>query len=647
MRNPGVLPHTIVALLLASTVASASSHREAPGIAGDPTADNTDVYAFVSPDRPGSVTILATYVPTEEPGGGPNFFGFDDAVLYDIHIDNNGDCQPDISYRFDFSTAVQNPGTFLYNTGPITSLTDTDWNIRQTYSLTRSDGPATSIVGMNLPCPPANIGPVSTPNYATLSLGAVQSFPDGTRVFAGQRDDPFFVDLGAIFDLLTIRPGAPGNLGGGRDGLGGFNCQLVALQVPTSLLTRDGSTPTASDDPAAVIGVWATASRPATRILRTDGQPPDFSGPLVQLSRLGMPLVNEIVIPLGDKDRWNGSVPSADGQFLSYVTNPEPAALLNALYGISVPPTPRNDLVAVFLTGVGGLNQPPNVVGCEEMRLNVAIPPATTENRMGVLGGDLAGFPNGRRLKDDIVDIELQAVAGVLVPGFNIFPNNALGDGVDTNDLPCLTAFPYVGTPHHGFDHPHHRNEPPRPVPVTLATFTIEAEGDALRLNWHTTEESNVVGFRVERNSETITPQLIPAHGSAGGSYTLIDRPGADGLQRYALVEVARDGREIMLGVREFNYRPSMGVAGLALAPSFPNPTRAAATIPFTLSRSGDVTLSFFDAAGRLVERSTMAALAAGTYEHALDASDWPAGVYFYRLETGDESVSRALRVVR
>lgn len=449
-----VLGAVALATLLLPSPSRASSHREAPLIARDAEADNTDVYAFVSPDQPNTVTLIANYYPAEEPNGGPNFYGFSPGASYRIHVDNDADCVPDIEYVFTFATTTINPGTFLYNTGPITALNDADWNVRQTYALVEIRGSSQTTLGSGLVVPPVNIGPASTPNYASLASAAVYTLPGGIKAFAGQRDDPFFVDLGAVFDLLTIRPGPPGNAGGGKDGLDGYNCQTIALQIPTALLTNDGAVPAKPEDPDAVIGVWATSARPQNLMLSADGNHV-ASGSAVQVSRLGLPLVNEVVIPLGLKDLWNASQPLNDAQFLSYVTNPEPAALLNALYGISVPPTPRNDLVAIFLTGVAGLNQPPNVIPCEQIRLNLAIPPSASPNRLGVLAGDLAGFPNGRRLADDVVDIELRALAGVLVPGFNISPNNLLGDGTDQNDVSFLGQFPYLGTPHQGYEHGH------------------------------------------------------------------------------------------------------------------------------------------------------------------------------------------------
>lgn len=440
--------------------AHSSSHREAPLISFSPAVDNTDVYAFISPDDPSKVTLVANFSPMQEPAAGPNFFRFADEAAYKILVDNDGDARDEIEIKFTFETTIVNGNTFLYNTGPISSLDDPDYNVRQSYKIRyRNFVTDEEWTYSSLAVPPVNIGPASTPNYESLASAAVYDLGNEWKVFAGQRDDPFYVDLGAVFDLLTIRPGAPGNTGGGVDGLGGFNCNTIAIQAPISAFTKDGSTPVDAADPFAVIAVRSTTELPRERILR-DGKEPRYKGKMTQVSRLAMPLVNETVIPLQDKDRFNNSHPLDDTQFLNYVLDPEPARLLNLLYGLNVPPAPRNDLVAVFLTGVDGLNQPPDVTPSEQIRLNLAIAPTVSPSPYGVLAGDVAGFPNGRRPGDDVVDIAFRVLAGVLVPGFDGFPNNALGDGVDQNDLPFLTTFPYLATPHQGFEHDHHRIEP-------------------------------------------------------------------------------------------------------------------------------------------------------------------------------------------
>jgi hypothetical protein len=410
---------------------SASSHREAPLISSDPQADTTDVYAFVSPDAPDTVTLIANWIPFEDPQGGPNFYRFGDNVLYEIKIDNNADGAEDISYQFRFTTQVRNPNTFLYNTGPIRSIDDPNRNMFQTYTVSRLENGRTVLTAGPMPTMYDNVGPASTPTYGGLGSG-IFAFNDvgGTSaVFAGQSDDPFFLDL-RVFDLLY---GA--NLSeAGTDSLAGFNVHSLALRVPKMSL-RSGGSP--------VIGVWATASRPTTTT-RTAGSETS-TGAFVQVSRLGMPLVNEVVIPVGQKDKWNGSKPVDDGQFLQYVTDPEVPKLLQAIYNIPAPATPRNDLVAVFLTGVAGLNQPPGVRPSEMLRLNTDILPTAGPARLGVLAGDVQGFPNGRRLTDDVIDITLQAAVGILGG-----VRTSLGDAVNVNDVGFRSSFPYLALPHSG-----------------------------------------------------------------------------------------------------------------------------------------------------------------------------------------------------
>ena len=442
-----------VTLTIPTSPVAASSHREAPAITLDPTADNTDVYAFVSYEegRGEFVTLIANFIPLEDAAAGPNFHKFDPNVLYEIKIDNNGDALEDITYQFRFKTQVLESGTFLNATGPITDLEDANFNVRQSYSVTRIDTGGSSpssreVLGEGLAVPPPNIGMTTVPDYESLADAAIHDLGDGSRVFAGPRDDGFYVDLGAVFDLLQLR--SPG-----VDGTAGKNVHTIAIEVPISRLTEDGSTPTDPADDAAVVGVWSSASRPMFSFLPYRGGAPIgvpiFGFPLDrQVSRLGMPLVNEVVIPLSHKDRFNASHPLQDIQFLDFVLDPEVPRLLNLLYGLEVPPAPRTDLVEVFLTGIAGLNQPPNVRPAEMLRLNMAIPPTPADsiNPMGVVGGDLAGFPNGRRVGDDVLDIVVQVAAGLLVDG----TGEGLGDGVDGNDVPYLDRFPYLASPHAG-----------------------------------------------------------------------------------------------------------------------------------------------------------------------------------------------------
>jgi hypothetical protein len=477
--------------------AGASSHREAPLISEDPAADNTDVYAFRSPDAPGTVTIVANYIPLEEPAGGPNFAQFGEDVLYELKVDNTGDGDEDVAYQFRFRTETRNPDTFLYNTGPIETLSDTDWNRPQFYSVTRvetaggrdrddddedddDDGrrSRSTVVARDLPTPPVNIGPRSTPSYGSLMAAAVHSLPGGIKVFAGQVDDPFFVDLGSVFDLAGLRPFNPAHViplpaEEGVDGVGGYNTHAIAIQVPITQLTRDGKVHAANERDA-TIGVYASAERRKIRVAGERNSPLEHRSRTVQVSRLGNPLVNEVVIPISRKDRWNMSDPSDDAAFANEYLEPEVTRLENALYPVldNAPETGRGDLVAVLLTGVPGLNFTGNTKA-DLIRLNTGIPPSSaagTGNRLGVLAGDFAGFPNGRRLEDDVTDIELRAfacgygpVVGPLIESFgfcggnaNRTPNNLLGDGVDENDRPFRVQFPYLGEPHQGYEHVHH-----------------------------------------------------------------------------------------------------------------------------------------------------------------------------------------------
>jgi hypothetical protein len=451
-----------------------SSHREAPEISKDPVADNTDVYAFVSPDKSDTVTIISNYIPGEAPAGGPNFYEFGDDVLYSIFVDNNGDAKPDIVYQFQFRTEVRNPDTFLYNTGPIGSLDDPNWNRRQFYSVTRVDKKGSSLLADNVPCPPCNIGPRSTPDYGSLANAAVKSnLPNGETVFAGQRNDGFFVDLGAIFDLGDLRPFQnlhliPSAATASADTLATLNVHTIAIQVPISKLTRDGSVPHDAMSAVSVIGVWAGASRRKVRV--TDGHNQAGTGPWVQVSRLGNPLFNEVIVPMGDKDEWNAVDPIDDDDFAEYVRRPELAKLLPVLYpgvflNLAGLTADRADLVAILLTGLpkGIVPNFQNFTGtalADMLRLNVAIPPTTSNpSPLGILGGDLAGFPNGRRVFDDAVTVEVRAVAGATYPLVNpsYTPDGAAAlvtEGLNPAADRYLPSFPYLGLPHDGFSTP-------------------------------------------------------------------------------------------------------------------------------------------------------------------------------------------------
>lgn len=449
-----------------------SSHREAPEISNDPAADNTDLYAFVSPDRPDTVTILANFIPFQNPQGGPNFYEFAEDVRYDINIANRGDAKPGVTYRFRFSTTIRNPDTFLYNTGPITSLTSAAWNRPQTYTVTRfTRSGESTVLGKGLPVPPVNVGVRSTPNYEALAASAVCRLRGGRQVFAGQRAEAFFVDLGSIFDLAALRPFNPAHLiplaaAPGLDGTGGLNVHTIALQVPITDLTRGGGRPTDVADPTAVIGIWATASRRTATIRgETPGRTVSI-GPWVQVSRLGNPLFNEVVVPMSRKDEWNAEGPDKDSEYAGYVADPELARLLPVLYpgvfpNLSAYRKPRADLAAILLTGiptgvVPGFQNFTGPTQADLLRLNVAVPPSATSNPLGLVAGDPAGFPNGRRVGDDVTTIELRAVAGLTIPlvDSTFTPDAAvagLSDGSTNTNPPTLATFPYLGTPIGGY----------------------------------------------------------------------------------------------------------------------------------------------------------------------------------------------------
>ncbi len=459
----------------------ASSHREAPLISADPQADNTDLYAFRSPDEPDSVTIIANYIPLEEPNGGPNFATFGDDVRYEIHVDNSGDAIPDITYRFSFYSKIINPNTFLYITFPVNfdalNYLYENLNVQQYYKIERVLGDGSSeLLGFNLPVVPNNVGPRSTPNYDTLADGGVLNPANGLTVFAGPRDDPFFVDLGSIFDLGGLRPFNQAHLlplatEEGVDGVSGYNTHSLIIQVPISSLTMDKQS--AETTAFSNLGIYASASRQRMRVLSDEGTVQN-SGDWVQVSRLGNPLINEVIIPLSDKDYWNSQAPKDDAQFEKYYLNPVLAATVNTVYP-SLPDareTGRTDLSLILLTGIPGVNFTGDTKA-DLLRLNVAIAPTAPVgegNPLTVIttdpsaAPDLGGFPNGRRLEDDVTDIEIRAV----IDGYgfalnslfglpNNSPNNIVGDGVDANDKPFLPNFPYVAAPHSGYDSSLHR----------------------------------------------------------------------------------------------------------------------------------------------------------------------------------------------
>jgi hypothetical protein len=430
----------------------ASSHREAPLVAADPQIDTTDLWAFVSEDRPDTVTIVASWYPFEEPAGGPNFYAWADGAKYRVNIDNDHDARADLTYQWVFRSHTRDPNTFLYNTGPVTSLTDPDLNFFQTYDLSRIDRDTgrSKVLVNDAVAAPSRVGTASMPHYGTdLFDAAVENFGQTpSHAWAGQSDDAFFLDL-RVFNLLY-----GGDLSEvGDDTLAGFNANTIALQVPKSDLAKGGD-----PDAHPIIGLWTTTARRSVRIQGSDGSV-DNKGGFVQVSRLGMPLVNEVVIPVGMKDAFNASRPAQDGAALPLVRDPELPHLLNAVYGLEIPDSnpdkegiQRADLVSVFLTGVDGLNQPSGVTPSEQLRLNMSIAPCSMDcSPLGVLGGDLAGFPNGRRLSDDVIDSALRVVLGVLLPDHKPIAET-IGDGVDANDVAFTDTFPYVAYPHSGSD---------------------------------------------------------------------------------------------------------------------------------------------------------------------------------------------------
>jgi hypothetical protein len=488
----------------AAGAAMASSHREAPFITTRPKVDASDFYMFNSYEagRAGYVTLIANYLPLQDPAGGPNFFFLEDHALYEISIDNTGTGTPALTYQFRFTTTTQGlsvtAGTKsipvpLINIGPISASSTASQNVAQTYTLTlvtgdRRQGTATPIVDASTGSttfskPLDNIGAKSIPNYATYANTFIHTIkiPGCSapgRVFVGQRMDGFVVNLGETFDLVNIKYPvtqlAPAGVNARNfepNTLAEKNVTSLALEIPATCLTSGTN---------AVIGGYTTASLRQADVINPVPQsavsvasvgpvasptgPEVAGGAWVQVSRLGNPLVNELVIGLPDKDRFNGSSPSGDAQFADYVTNPSLPVLLQALFGsagVLAPNVyPRTDLEAVFLTGVAGLNQPAHATPAEELRLNTSTPvtAVASQNDLGVLGGDLSGFPNGRRPIDDVVDITLRAAMGVLLTPYNgsstdpdpsSDASRQLGytDGAEPNPANYLQVFPYLMVP--------------------------------------------------------------------------------------------------------------------------------------------------------------------------------------------------------
>jgi hypothetical protein len=494
--------------VLAASVAGgalASSHREAPFISTRPSVDGTDFYMFNSYEqgRAGYVTLIANYVPLQDPQGGPNYFNLEDNALYEISIDNTGSGKANLTFQFRFTTATQGLAVPvgskmvpvpLTNIGPVSAGSTGAQNVSQSYTVTlvkgdRRTGTVSAVTNLTTGSstfakPLDNIGNKSIPNYAAYAATFVYPvlIPGCSgmgKVFVGQRQDPFFLDLGGTFDLVNYHypaeqlvPAGMSPRNFGTNSLAGFNVTSLELELPASCLTN-GSDP--------VIGAYTTASLRQASVLNPTPQsaksvasvgpiaspsgPELAGGAWSQVSRLGMPLVNELVIGLPDKDRWNTTTPVQDAEFADYVTNPSLPILVQALFGsagVLAPNVyPRTDLEAVFLTGIAGLNQPVKVQApAEELRLNTSTPvtPYASQKDLGVLAGDLAGYPNGRRPIDDVVDITLRVAMGVLLkpydgsssdpdPASDVSRQLGFTDGVQANPANFLTVFPYLNTP--------------------------------------------------------------------------------------------------------------------------------------------------------------------------------------------------------
>ncbi|MCC6193107.1 MAG: DUF4331 domain-containing protein [Burkholderiales bacterium] len=478
-------------LVVASAFASqafASGHREAPLTALDRPADITDVYAFRSYDLQGMavprVTLILSVDPFLEPGNGPNWFPFDPGILYEIKIDNNNDAVEDIVFKFQFKTEQRLPNLFTGYAGvgtggvvapsnspppvapgtpvlppQITDFSSAGLGQRQSYTVTMvKGGVATPITGAGpFYAVPANVGP-RTMNYAVLfSAATYTTSMANVKVFAGTTDDAFYADLGGIFDTLNTSKVPPilsasedaANVNLAADTFSGYAVNSIAIEVPVSLLTRTGNVEPASST-AATIGVWATTSRRSTLVRRAP-LPPATAGSYNQVQRMGNPLINEVLVGTAYKDRFSMDQPKNDAQFASFFLDPNLARIINALFAgsLAIPTPPRTDLLPLvtYAPPIAAAGTPAGPVA-DLLRLNTGVPPTLPAspffNRLGLLAGDPAGYPNGRRLVDDVVDISLRFVAGVLVPAFNVFPNNRLGDGVNVNDTFLRTTFPYL-----------------------------------------------------------------------------------------------------------------------------------------------------------------------------------------------------------
>jgi Domain of unknown function (DUF4331) len=455
----------LVAVLAASAIAvaisSGSSHREAPGSSLDPTGDWTDVYFFTPNDDPGSAVVVGNVIPFEDPAGGPLFYTLDPNAHYYINFDNTGDGRYDVRYRFTVDDKINKRSRLaLGQSNQVTSVTDSDLLLRQTYDVVRLKynrrGKLTGRkrIGNNLPVAPSNFGPKTMPNYQALVDQSIRSLRGGGQVFVGQRDDPFFVDLGMTFDLINFRNATTGNAGGFKDDLAGYAVHSFVLKLPERALTRNRKAVSGPDANNAAVGVWASTER--RRLVVSNGRGRGGRGRFVQVNRLGNPLINELFIPVARKDEFNRTKPAQDGRrFGEYALEPELLKALNALFNLGIKETDRTDIVQALFTGIPGVTQIGNrPVPADTLKLNLGVPPTDPGevSRFGVIGGDNAGLPNGRRLFDDTVDIYLRVAGGFLVPADQGGKQLPLGDGVDANDKAFLSSFPYAAAPDSGFD---------------------------------------------------------------------------------------------------------------------------------------------------------------------------------------------------
>ena len=724
---------TLVCLVFNQTIVVASSHREAPLIAYDPLADNTDVYAFKSPCDTNNIVLIANYIPFELPQGGPNYYNFGPNIRYEIHVDNNSSTTgDDIVYRFTFQQVNKDSTTFF-------NIRLGQQNIKTTYVLERSiDGGLTFVpVITNGVVPPNNIGPRSIENtitglgalnYDSVMLTGISTATTGERVFAGPVDDPFFVDLGGAFDIGNFRTT-------GRDGLAKFNVHSLVIEVPVSTLQKTGKTSSQATnilDPAFVIGVYATADRMAITTLDSTGGQPSVSGGWVQVSRLGMPLTNEVIIPVGEKDNWNAAPTNNEFGFAQYFENPELAlymddskfgpavpglsalriqsnslaafdfrngrqglfplkgttavtgsALDDAIFGTILLPdnsSPRAvDILPIFLMGVPNLRPYQLDIGKggnplaagkpfinnflptfgDMLRLNMAVP-VTPRNdpkfsslglvQAAVLGltdpayngsaalqfiPNMDGFPNGRRLEDDVTTIELQAVSGIVLAAIGLWYDDFSGGnpvtpdllsvlgfnaGVTSNDTTFKDCFPFVQSPWRGFNGTQYIGPKSfQALPVTFLSFTAEKRGQKVQLNWQVTNEINNDHYEVEQSVGSANfkniGKIISRHGSGINNYELTDiNPSLDKVNFYRIKQVDKDGRFSYSPVRMIKFSPNH------ILTISPNPAKDYIKI---YSSQGDVNVEIFDASGhKMISRKLMIG------DNRLDISRFTKGVY-------------------